>query len=385
MFRFFVAFANTTMQDLSELHPIILESLIERAWNARINDATDPLGHPDHRSDIFGRPPELLVPFIPQAGTPAPFAVPRIPPRTGNIDVLALAQRIETFRAQLRWHHLIYAYMIENTRMLDVFRRVIDTFVHGERLGTLSAASQRWLWTTEELFYKDPPPFSQTTQTSWIRPVPAATRANAYQRLFGMTLNTTDAAKQPFQAAEHANADFVTVFDEILFELWQGRANFANQVGAKPTDDAKIAERITRLSEMLLARRANGTLSREEFWAITTMSWFHETLDTKTHPLMIDLRADAPSPEERLFQIAQRVGYPAHGLAKSYFELAEPMSRILIDIEQGLFNNADAVPALYTPTVAPDPPGPSVDVDTIITHWSIIRGRDVKAKRVAAA
>jgi hypothetical protein len=136
---------------------------------------------------------------------------------------------------------------------------------------------------------------------------------------------------------------------------------------------------------MLLARRANGTLSREEFWAITLMSWFHETLDTATHPLMIDLRADAPSPEERLFQIAQRVGYPAHGLAKSYFEIAEPMSRLLIGVERGLYNNADAVPALYTPTVAPDPPGPSVDVDLIMTHWSIIRGRDIKAKKVAAA
>jgi hypothetical protein len=311
--------------------------------------------------------------------------VPRIPPRSGAIDVLALARSVDNFQNALRWHHLIYAYMIENTRILDVFRRVIDTFVHGERLGTLSAASQRWLWTTEELFFRDPPPFSVTSQTSWIRRTPDEIRPNAYHRLFRMTLNTTDANKQPFQAAEHANADFVQVFDEILFELWQGRANFANQVGAKPTDDAKIAERITRLSEMLLARRANGTLSREEFWAITTMSWFHETLDTKTHPLMIDLRADAPSPEERLFQIAQRVGSPAHGLAKSYFEIAEPLSRILIDIEQGIYNAADAVPALYTPTVAPDPPGPSVDIDLIITHWSIIRGRDVKAKRVAAA
>ena len=380
MFRFFVNPLGADMLDLSELHPAILEALLERSWNARI---TSPvvLGHPDRRSDVPGRPDQVLIPV--PTNPPTALLIPRIPPRTGAIDVTALATSLNRFLGNVRWHHLIYAYMIENTRALDIFRRVIDTFVHGERLSTLTPASQRWLWTTEELFYRDPPSFSIATHHSPIRPSAAATRANAYQRFFGMTLNPSDATKQTVAPAEHTNADFVPVFDEILHEVWQGRSNFANQVGARPTDDAKIAERCTRLSEMLLARRVNGTLSREEFWAVATMSWFHATLETNAHPIVQDLRADAPSPEERLFKIAQAVGYPAHGLAKSYFELAEPLSRLLIAIEQGTFNNPAAVPALYTP--ATSPPGPSEDTDLIITHWSIIRGRDVKAKRVAAA
>ena len=239
--------------------------------------------------------------------------------------------------------------MIENTRVLEVFRRVLDSFLHGERLSSLRSESQRWLRTTEELFFRDPPSFSTMTQTSYVRPSLAATRANAYQRLFGMTLNATDSAKPTFIVAEHANSDFVQVFDELLPELWQGRSNFANAVGARPTDDAKIAALAERLADMLGSRRTNGSLSREEFGAVATLSWFHAMLETDTHPIIVDLRASASSPEERLFKIAQRVGYPAHGLSKSYFELAEPLSRLLIAIEQKTYNNPLAVPALYTP------------------------------------
>jgi hypothetical protein len=270
--------------------------------------------------------------------------------------------------------------MIENTRVIEVFRRVADAFLHGERLGVLSAASQRWLWTTEELFLRDPPSFSISTITSYVRPKMAETRANAFQRMFGMSLNTLDGSKPSFPVAEHSNSDFVQTFDELLHEVWQGRTNFANSTGARPTDDAKIAALAERLCDMLGSRRTEGTLSREEFVAVSTLSWFHATLEDGTHPIIDDLKATANSAEERLFKIAQRVGVPAHGLSKSYFEVAEPLSRILIAIEQGTFNNATTVPALYTPATG----GPAADMDTIITHWSQIRGRDVKAKKIAA-
>lgn len=379
MFRFFVDQGATAMVDLSDLHPVVLESLLERSWNLQIARPGVPLGHPDRRSDIPGRPNELLDPIL-RLSPVRTLAAPAAGAARPTINVPALDGRIKELGT--RWHHLIYAYMIENTRVADVFRRVIDSFLHGEKLSALSAQSQRWLWTTEELFFRDPPPFSIATQTSMIRPLLAATRANAYQRFFGMTLNVADANKPAFTVAEHANADFVAVFDEFLHEVWQGRSNFANAVGARPTDDQKIAELATRLCDMLRARRTNGTLAREEFLAVSLMAWFHATLEAATHPLITDLRAEAPSAEERLFKIAQRVGYPAHGLSKSYFEIAEPISRLLISIEQEIYNDAAAVPALYTPTT---PQGQSADLDIIITHWSIIRGRDVKARKVFAA
>jgi|SRR6266487_4920558 hypothetical protein len=380
MFRFFINPGGVSMQDLSELHPSILEALLERSWNFQLNTPAS-LGHPDHRSDVPGRPNALLNPTL-------AFQVPRIPPRPGNINVPALDAIIQAVPPPappgIRWHHLIYAYMIENTRVMEVFRRVVDGFLHGERMSTLSPQSQRWLWTTEELFFRDAPSFSVGTQTSYVRERMSATRANAYQRQFGMTLNAAEGNKPAFVVAEHANADFVQVFDELLHEIWQGRSNFANAVGARPTDDAKLAELATRLSDMLRSRRVNGTLSREEFMAVATVSWFHATLETANHPIIEDLRAQASSPEERLFKIAQRVGYPAHGLSKSYFEIAEPLSRLLIAVEQETYNDPLAVPALYTPSPPAPPGGPAADTDVILTHWSIIRGRDAKARKVAA-
>jgi hypothetical protein len=390
MFKFLVD-RGTSMRDLSMLHPEGLEALLELGWANRMNDPANTFttGHPRRRSDVPGR-------F--NRGLPVPAVLngtrPRILPFTGTIPLQTIAEDVATFTAPaevqqgLIGKHCIYAYMIENTRIVEVFRRVLDNFLHGERLAVLSAPSQRWLWTTEELFFRDPPPFSITTQTSSVRPALRPTRDNLHQRLFGMTLNPTlDNPKPAFAIAEHANVDFVTLLDELLHEIWQGRTNFANQVGARPTDDAKIAQLCDRLGDMLRSRRTNGTLSREEYWAVSTMSWFHATVLDPTHDIVRDLKAEAPSAEECLFKIAQRVGYPAHGLSKSYFEVAEPLSRLLTAIETGIYSEASTVPALYTPPTVPPPPGviaPVDDTDKIKTHWSIIRGRDIKAKKVAA-
>jgi hypothetical protein len=387
MFKFLVD-QGKSMVDLAMLHPEVLDGLLELGWANRMHDTSVKTGHPRHRSDVPGRFVANTVPALFQDPRP------RTPPQNGTIDVKSIASSVANFRASstetvpgLIGHHAIYAYMVENTRIVEVFRRVLDNFLHGERLSVLSPASQRWLWTTEELFFRDPPSFSITTQTSSVRPSALSTRANLHQRLFGMTLNpTNDNPKPAFTIAEHANVDFVATLDELLHEVWQGRTNFANQVGARPTDDAKIHQLCERLRDMLLSRRTNGTLSREEYWAVGTMSWFHATVLDTNSEIVRDLKAESPSAEEVLFKIAQRVGYPAHGLSKSYFMLAEPLSRLLTAIESGHYSEVEAVPALYTPPASTTPGviTPVQDTDTIKTHWSIIRGRDIKAKKVAA-
>ena len=72
--------------------------------------------------------------------------------------------------------------MVENTRMYEIFRRVLEEYAYGERLGVPSDETQRWLRTTEQLFYRDNPPFQIYTLASWIRPDSApcgATRTTA--------------------------------------------------------------------------------------------------------------------------------------------------------------------------------------------------------------
>jgi hypothetical protein len=364
---------------LMRFHPSDLTALLELAWDRRSNNPVVELGHPARRSDLPGFGTTWF-------GTPA-FASP---PPTGGVDVIAAALRTAVItpglaafpRNGIIWDHLIYAYMIENTRIYDVFRRVVSELVRGEKLGVPgSADSQRWLRTTEELFYRDPPPFFISAITSHVRADINATRRNAYQRMFGMDLNhgTDENKPYPYVKAEAANSEFVSTFEELLREVWIGIENVNNISGANPKDDAKIADLAEKLHDMLRTRRETGNLSREEFVSVSMLSWFHLTVDSDL-PIIQDLRAQATSPEERLFKIAQRVGLPAHGLSKSYFDIADSVSRILIAIETGAFNDPAAVSALYTP--APGGGGPDEAMLTIIRHWSIITDREMKARKV---
>jgi len=276
------------------------------------------------------------------------------------------------------WDHLIYAYMIENTRIYEIFRRVLYEFLHGERLGVPTAPTQHWLRSTEELFFRDPPPLSLMMITSHVRPDLRATRRNAYWRMFGMDLNhgTDEGQPYPYSKPDAFNKEFVTAFEELLREAWVAISNRKNQVGPDPTDRGKITDLVVNLQNMLTTRRSYGNLSREEFAAVCTMSWFHLTVAFDS-PVVKDLRAEASSPEERLFKIAQRVGLPAHGLSKSYFEIADLISHVLILVEAV---GKDMVPDLVTKGDATNPL--QTEINSIITHWSIITGRDMKAGKV---
>ena len=377
MFRVLATFLPNGARDLALFHPSDLVAVVELAWDRSRelqNQALD-LGHPFRRSDVLGFRTTWL-------GSRA--LTPPAPVVNGRPDLNLIINAILNADCPILSDHLIYAYMIENTRIYEIFGRVVHEFLHGEKLGIpgLAQASQthQWLRTTEELFYRDPPPFFVSAITSWVREDLQSTRRNAYQRLLGMDLNhgTDDGKPYPYVKADAANTEFVSTFEEFLREVWIGIENVANVSGANPTDDAKIADLAEKIFDLMRSRRQNGNLSREEFVFVSMLSWFHLTVDVDL-PVIEDLRAQASSPEQRLFKVAQRVGLPAHGLSKNYFDIADPLSRILTQIETGTFNNAEAVPALYTPVAG----GQQQDIKTIITHWTAITGRDVKARKVA--
>jgi hypothetical protein len=267
----------------------------------------------------------------------------------------------------------------------EIFRRVLHEYRHGEKLGApLDVPTQNWLRNTEELFFSDPPPFAITNVSSHIRSDLRASRRNAYQRMFGMDLNhgADDGKPYPYIKAETANSEFVGTLEELLREVWVGITYVTASSSSNPTDDSKIAELVGKLHNMLLSRRLGGNLSREEFAFVSMMSWFHLTLEVPGSPIVNSLRANAVGPENILFKIAGFVGLPAHGLAKSFFDIADPISRLLIHIEEGDYSNASAARALYDSSI-PDSAEP--DLRTIITHWTAITGRDVKARKVSAS
>jgi transcriptional regulator with XRE-family HTH domain len=376
MFRQFAALLPKP-ELLFDAHPYELAWLLEEVWRFRIDVAPTPsapgksLGDPDRRSNLDPRPPYDLQDGPPLKAELRPIFVVRTDP-------------VEIRR--FRWDHLIYAYMVENTRIAEIFRRVVHEYAHGEKLGSPTDDAQAWLRNTEELFFKDGAPFFIGSVQSHLRPDIRANRRNAYQRMFAMELNhgADDGRPYPYTKAEAANNDFVATFEEFLREVWVGMTYVTASAASNPTDPSKIATLASKLKNMLLSRRQAGNLSREEYSAVAAMAWFHLALEFKNNndqsPIVKALRAEANGTEQRLFKIAERVGLPAHGLAKHFFDIADAISRILIQIEFGDYDSAEAVPALYTPATGGNTP--ETAMRTIITHWTAITGRDVKASKV---
>jgi hypothetical protein len=109
------------------------------------------------------------------------------------------------------------------------------------------------------------------------------------------------------------------------------------------------------------------------------MSWFHLSLEFNS-PIVVSLRAEGASEEERLKKIAERVKLPAHGKSYYFFRLADPLSRILTQIETGTYNEPDRVPALYIAGTPAAPNPVETDMRLIITYWSYATERNMKEK-----
>lgn len=273
------------------------------------------------------------------------------------------------------WLHLIYAFAIENTRIVEVFRRVLEEIVIGERLGRPNWQVQRWARNTEELFFSNRLGSSIFGQSmgSAIRPDAGAIRRNAYHRMFGMDLShgLEDGRPYQFKKVDAANRPFVREFEALLRETWRAHAYLFSVAGPNPTDPMVIGDLCERLQNMLMDRRLNGSLAQEEFTAVSMLSWLHLTVSANTQVVQF-LQADGTDPSGRLQSVGQKVGLPAHSRALNYFEMAVPLSQILWLIEMGTFTPPNGVLALYGGGVVTDL------MLTIINNWSAATGRNLK-------
>jgi hypothetical protein len=353
------------------LHPEQLLRFLEEAWAYQLT----PTARPD-----LPLPKALLNGVVPGlesgvrdllGGVTDSIYAPPLQPRHTPSDVGSGGD----------WDHLVYGYLIENTRVVDICRRVLVEYLHGERLEVPSPSTRRWLRVTESLFFRDLPSASIGAITSTLRPDAAATRRNAFYRLLGMDLNhgRDDGQPYPYIRAAAANTGFVAMFEDLLREVWIAAENFKNTSGTNPKDDAAIASFARDIRDMLLTRRQQGNLAREEFWIVTMASWFHLILQSN-NSVVSDLKSTAGSPEERLRKIGDRVGLKPHVHAESFFILAPRMSTLLKHIEAGDYNNPGNVNVLYS-----ESSGTSnmirQDMLDIINQWSVATGRDMKARR----
>ncbi|MEU1547061.1 hypothetical protein [Nocardia sp. NPDC005745] len=357
-------------EEVFKLHPEQLQRFLEESW------AYGKAGRP-----VFDLPPALLYGMVPGLESGVRDLLP------GISDTFFGPWRIDRTSETDpgtggRWDHLIYAYLIENTRLIDIFRRVVTEYLQGERLEVPSPLTHLWLRSTEALFFRDLPSGSIAAITSRVRPDPEATRRNAYYRMFGADLNhgADGASSYPYHRPTAANTGFIEVFEDFLREVWLASENYNNTSGINTKDDAAIATSARDMQDMLITRRRFGNLAREEFVIVSLLSWFHLTLETD-NCVVTDLKANAGSPEERLRKIGERVGLTPHAKSESFFQLAPRMSALLSKIELGDYNTSSAVSVLYADPQTGPPNQVRRDMLDIINQWSTATGRDMKARR----
>jgi hypothetical protein len=198
--------------------------------------------------------------------------------------------------------------------------------------------------------------------------------------MFGIDLShAAELAKaHPYLKPTASNRDFFPTFEAFAREVWGGIMNSKNTSGANPTDPAAVATLARRLFDMMATRRINGNLSREEYRSVAVMSYLHLAVSYDSQPI-IDLKATASSPEQRLAKLAERVRLTTHTKAKPLFDLAQPFSLLLQSIEQSSFNDAVTAQLLYDTTL---PGNFAANSEVVIDQYSLATGRDLKASSI---
>jgi hypothetical protein len=391
MFRNLAQLLATVGRDRNDvflIHPVQLARWLDEAWDsARTVPAFGPsanlepfLGSPDIVETLNLPKPEL-------AGGPEilPSGIVLTNPDVYNDQVL------EVQAIALVWDHLAYGYLIESTGVYEVMAEVVRRLVVGETLDTLSSSGLRWLRATEELFFRDPPLFSINGVVSEVRSCERINFRNWVWRMFEMDLPHPIPARwcggqggeQAWKAdvGSGVNTGFREKWTELLRQVWLGMENARNETGPNATDREYVAFLANALKDMMNMRRRGGQLAREEFVYVTTMSWFHHTLDSNT-AIVSDLKADATNPADRLAKIAQRVGMQPAARSRELFELSELMSALLRAIEVGTFDTGEKAETLYIPLAGGVNAQLIQDMNRIIDLWQSATGDRVKDRPV---
>jgi hypothetical protein len=306
---------------------------------------------------------------------------PGLVPTFGPVPPPALGVGINP---RIPWDHLIHPYLMESTGIVEIFAEVVRRYVVGETLAAPSVETLAWVRATEELFFREPPLFHIVGTTSQLRPDARTNRRNAYWRMFGCDLphplaGAPDAQPWKRDAGATANTRFIELWTELLRQVWIGIENDRNSVGANPTDASYVGYLCQTIGEMLRLRRQGGMLAREEFTAVTLLSWFQLTVEFDT-AIVLDLKATAGSngnAADRLAAIGQRVGITPPRQARELFELADLLSPVIWFIELDQFSTPANAETLYRSFGVPNPVIPQT-MNRIVDLWQSATGDRIK-------
>lgn len=381
------------INSLFTYHPLQIAAILEATVRNRYNKAPTQITSPFFPWPRETTYPLLKEPFVSGYDWSNP-AVPQELPLLPEQVVLPIQQpRLgwggmdpgsKTAPPSLwtNWDHLFYAYVIENTRLYEICRRVLDKYIHGGELETPSQASQLFWRNVEFLIYGDAMPSMFWTTSGRLRRDEQAERCSTYFWMFGIDLSHAPqlAVEHPYAKPAASNRDFIPTFEAFLREVWRGIVNSRNTSGANDTDAQVIATLAQRIFDMMQTQRQFGNQSREEFRAVALMSFLHLAV-LYDSPMVLDLRAEASSPEMRLQKIAERVGLPAHPKSKPLFDLAGPLSFLMQSIETGKHNDYAGAQLLFQQI--PTPTFISRNAEEVIDQYTLATGHDLKALPVS--
>jgi len=295
-------------------------------------------------------------------------------------------------------YHFIYAYLIENSRILQVFERVIDKYLHNEELGIAPPSVYQWFLNTERLFFGEGSTRS-TNIRSLLRINYDSNRRNAYYRMFGIDLafgdiSTPSGGIFPYEKAKTANQQFIPLFERYLSEIWQAYINARNTSGPNTADVNNLVELATQLRELLMARRgqraapltkngyAGTNLALEEFASVVLVSWFTFVICDNTEVVNF-LNCQSSTIGERLIKIGDKVGVPAHTKSQALFEMAGAAANVLNLVEAGGYLDTSGNVQNMITSLEPGKL-PSIDSDVmnyfllVIHNWEKATGHMIK-------
>jgi hypothetical protein len=292
---------------------------------------------------------------------------------------------------------MIFAYLTENTRMLQIFEKLIEKYNVDEEFGIAdNPIAFSWMQNSQRLFFHDHV-LRHSAANRIIKSGADASRRNAYWRMFGMDLAFGDSNSQsgtpyPYHKAKTTNQQFIVLFEKYLAEVWQAYINARNTSGANTADINVLTDLAIDMQELLWARRgnvgvntyANLNLSREEFASVLITSWFMFVISDDT-PVVQFLNCQASTIGERLIKIGNKVGIPAHSKSQSLFEMAGAASNVLRRIEEGgIFDNQGRMTDILS-SLIPGAVGVldadinfMTDLMTIINNWEKATGHKIK-------
>ncbi|WP_119079210.1 hypothetical protein [Chitinophaga alhagiae] len=343
---------------LFNLHPSELYALLESAWSFRVR-GNFPSGHPENKTALRGLPDSITALFDTSWFNNSTFVT-----QVNGGDCTGHSL----------WDHLIYAYVIESTQVYKVFRKLVENYAKGDFEINLTPEVLQWLHNTETLWFADPPVLSSFNMVSHLRSDMYLTRCGLYYRFFGFPLPGDE--QLPYYKAKSSHLNYRRSFERFAEEVWIGVENEVNTTGRRPIDDAAIAFSAYEMQKNFLSQRNNGDITKQEFFFVSMMAWFHLSLEYNS-PIVRAFGINEQSPAQRLFALANIVGVPANGLSENLFRLADNMSILLTMIESGIFNDEANVPQLYSNT-SPI----SAVMKQIIFNYSHVSGNNLKARAV---